>query len=265
MRTDILTNSRVPWSHSQSVVACGLYFTLPFGQMHSRNPIIIEIAGLLGRTPSSLAMKLVNFASLDPEQQARGIRGLSSHSRTDEQVWKEFSSDWEGMTLLSEASLQALQSGRPFNSCPDTVVSVLDANIRTEVELTVKARRMQGVFRKLVLAAYESRCCITGNPIPDLLVASHILPWADFPKERLNPRNGVCLSAHFDRAFDRGLISFDDQIRLTLSPLLRRYLPNDSIESEFVRREGQPLKGPERFAPDPSFFAYHRKSIFRLQ
>ena len=127
--------------------------------------------------------------------------------------------------------LQARQSGRPSNSYPDTVVSDSDANIRTEVERTVKARRMQGVFRKLVLAAYESRCCITGNPIPDLLVASHILPWVDFPKERLNPRNGLCLSAHFDRAFDRGLISFDDKIRLTLSPLLKRYPPNDSIES----------------------------------
>ena len=169
------------------------------------------------------------------------------------------------MTLLREASLQALQSGRPFNSYPDTVVSDSDANIRTEVERTVKVRRMQGVFRELVLAAYESRCCITGNPIPDLLVASHILPWVDFPKARLNPRNGLCLSAHFDRAFDRGLISFDDKIRLTLSPVLKRCPPNDSIESEFFRREGQLLKSPERFAPDPGFFAYHRKNIFRLQ
>lgn len=72
--------ARVPWSHDELVIACGLYFTLPFGQMHSRNPNIIEVAGLLGRTPSSLAMKLVNLASLDPAHQARGVRGLAGHT-----------------------------------------------------------------------------------------------------------------------------------------------------------------------------------------
>src|SRR5579872_1893527 len=104
--------TRVPWSYDELVVACGLYFTLPFGQMHARNPKIVEIAALLGRTPSSLAMKLVNFASLDPEQHARGIRGLAGHSRADEQVWREFSSNWERMSLLSEASLKRFQARR---------------------------------------------------------------------------------------------------------------------------------------------------------
>ena len=82
--------ARVPWSHDELVMACGLYFTLPFGQIHSRNPKIVEVANLLGRTPSSLAMKLVNFASLDPAHQARGVKGLAGHSRGDERVWIEF-------------------------------------------------------------------------------------------------------------------------------------------------------------------------------
>ena len=64
---------RVPWTHDELVIACGLYFTLPFGQMHYRNPKIIEVARLLKRTPSSLAMKLVNLASLDPAHSARGV------------------------------------------------------------------------------------------------------------------------------------------------------------------------------------------------
>jgi putative restriction endonuclease len=95
-------------------------------------------------------------------------------------------------------------------------------------------RTMQGVFRKVVLAAYNSRCCITGNPVDELLVASHILPWSDFPEHRLNPQNGLCLAAHSDRAFDRCLITFDGEMRLVLSPILKRYLPNPAIESEFV-------------------------------
>lgn len=255
--------TRRPWSHDELAVACGLYFSLPFGQMHARNPKIIEIARLLGRTPSSLAMKLVNFASLDPQQRARGIRGLAGHSRADAQVWSEFGANWDEMTLLSEAKLQSLQAAGQRRIASAVGLRNVPDDVPTEDERVVKIRTMQGFFRKVVLAAYGSRCCVTGNPVEDLLVASHILPWSDFPAERLDPRNGLCLAAHFDRAFDRGLVSFDDKARLTLSPALRSYLPNQAIESEFTRREGQPLVCPERFLPDPDFLAYHRSRIFR--
>ena len=89
-------------------------------------------------------------------------------------------------------------------------------------------------------------------------MASHILPWSEFPQHRLNPKNGLCLAAHFDRAFDRHLITFDHELRLVLSPVLKRYLPNPAIESEFVRREGQRLSCPDRFWPDADFLAQHR-------
>jgi predicted restriction endonuclease len=243
------------------VVACGLYFTLPFGQMHARNPQIAEVARLLGRTPSSLAMKVVNFASLDPLQQARGIRGLASHSHADEQVWSEFQSNWHEMAFISEAKLQGLQAAR---SAQATALDTTDLGDHpTEVESTVKVRTMQGFFRKLVLAAYSSKCCVTGNPVRDLLVASHILPWGDFPKERLNPRNGLCLAAHFDKAFDCGLIAFDDRLRLMLSPVMGHYMSSEAIKSEFGQRDGQPLCGSDRFLPDPDFIAYHRTNIFK--
>jgi putative restriction endonuclease len=152
---------------------------------------------LLGRTPSSLAMKLVNFASLDAAQRARGIRGLSRHSRADEKVWGEFQADWDHMTILSEARLHRLQGE---DTAPLAVgEALLGADVPTETKSMVKVRIMQSFFRKAVLAAYNSTCCITGNPVDEILVASHILPWSDFPKERLNPRNGLCLAAHFDR------------------------------------------------------------------
>jgi predicted restriction endonuclease len=128
-----------------------------------------------------------------------------------------------------------------------------------------RAMFQQSFFRKLVLAAYNSKCCITGNPVEDLLVASHILPWSEFPQHRLNPKNGLCLAAHFDRAFDRRLITFDCEMRLVLSPALKRYLPNPAIESEFVRREGQRLTCPDRFLPDADFLAYHRDRMFQVE
>jgi len=71
------------------------------------------------------------------------------------------------------------------------------------------------------------------------------------------------LAAHFDKAFDRGLITFDERLRLVLSPALRRHLPNRALETEFVQREGQALVGPERFGPDREFVRYHRDEIFR--
>ena len=256
--------TRVDWSHDHLLIVCGQYFTLPFGQMHRRNPRIIELARLLGRTPSSVAMKLVNLASLDPAHQARGIKGLPNHTRADESIWREFQTNWNEMSLTSEIRLEELTArdgtvaagAAPPGTPPDFI---------TEVESVVMVRTVQKVFRKVVLAAYNSTCCVTGNPVPELLVASHILPWGAFPSERLNPRNGLCLTAHFDRAFDRGLITLDEKMRLILSPALLQFLPNDALESEFIRREGQPLAQPDRFAPEPGFMAHHRSVIFQRE
>jgi putative restriction endonuclease len=237
--------------------------------MHARNPRIIDVARLLGRTPSSVAMKLVNIASMDPAHQSRGIKGLAGHSRSDEQVWTQFHDNWDEMTILSERKFQNLEAA---SGKPDPNVSVANdyepeaeyvpRDIPTEASATVKVRTAQSFFRKLILAAYNCKCCITGNPVEDLLVASHILPWSDFPQQRLNPKNGLCLAAHFDRAFDRYLIAFDRESRLVVSPELKRHLPNPAIESEFVRREGQRLTFPDRFSPDAEFLEYHRNQMF---
>ena len=213
-------------------------------------------------------MKLVNLASLDPAHRARGIKGLANHTRADELMWEEFQTNWDQMSLACEIKLAELeelivhQPPRPGMADKDLSPEASVDSI-TEVERVVMARTVQKVFRKVVLAAYNATCCITGNPVPGLLIASHILPWSGFPKERLNPRNGLCLTAHFDRAFDLGLITFDEQMRLVLSPALRSYLPNEALESEFVRREGQTLALPDRFAPAPQFIEYHRSAIFR--
>ena len=83
----------------------------------------------------------------------------------------------------------------------------------TEAKASVKVRRGQQFFRQTILNAYGVRCCISGINVPRLLVASHIKPWRDFPKERLDPRNGLCLSSLHDAAFDAGLITLD---KLTL-------------------------------------------------
>lgn len=88
-----------PWNREELIVVFNLYCSMNFGQMHSRNPAIIEMARVIGRTPGSVAMKLVNFASFDPAHQTRGVSGLKGASHADRAIWDEFNSDWEHLPL----------------------------------------------------------------------------------------------------------------------------------------------------------------------
>ncbi len=133
----------------------------------------------------------------------------------------------------------------------------------TESIRTQKVRLAQGFFRRTVLAAYLGRCCISSIPIPELLIASHILPWAFFPEQRTNPCNGLCLSRLHDAAFDEGLITFDEDYRLVLSQRLKDHLPNESLQLNFSSYEGKPLHMPEKFFPDRKFISHHREHIFQ--
>lgn len=263
MRT---TSKGKPWSRDELIVVCNLYFSLPFGQMHSRNPAVVAMARALDRTPGSVAMKLVNFASLDPAHQSRGISGLTGVSRADREIWQEFQGNWAALASESEERLTKLlpvRARRPEKQSRALLPITPAPGRPTEATATVRVRTAQTFFRKVVLAAYDWRCCVTGNPVPELLVASHILPWSQFPKERVNPCNGLCLAAHFDRAFDLGLITFGEDAKLLLSSELRAYLPDESIEREFIPMGGAPLRMPERFRPDEAFLHYHRQKIFQ--
>ena len=81
------------WTRQQLLVAFTLYCRLPFGRLHARNPEIIRIAQAIGRTPSALAMKLTNIASLDPEITSTGRSGLKRTSAADRAMWDEMQND----------------------------------------------------------------------------------------------------------------------------------------------------------------------------
>lgn len=204
-------------------------------------------------------MKLNNLTSLDPEELARGVKGLPGASRLDRQVWQEFHQDWQQLASESEALRENIYSGQATQPS-DTAPAV---EIQTETERTIRVRLAQSFFRRVVLSAYRAQCCVTGNPIAKLLVASHILPWASHPEQRINPRNGLCLSRLHDGAFDQGLIAFDDDYRLILSKRLKDYFTNQNIRDNFAGYEGKPLKMPERFYPDKAFLAGHRDSLYQ--
>ena len=126
---------------------------------------------------------------------------------------------------------------------------------------SVKARVNQDFFRALILDEYRTQCCVSGLNVPEVLRASHIVGWAEDETNRLNPSNGLCLSATYDAAFDRHLISLDEDYRLIFSPSLANYCGNQAFQTQFKAFEGQPIGMPKRFRPDPVFLKRHRAKM----
>jgi hypothetical protein len=257
----------VKWTREHFLIALNLYCKLPFGKLHHRNPIIVATAQRMGRSANSLTMKLCNFASLDPVQQARGIRGLPGATKQDRAMWTEFFAKLPELGAESEQLLHDLftrDEAKEVDLLTRDKVRLMPPVGPTEIQATVKARRGQQFFRQAVLTAYDLRCCVSGIPVPRLLVASHIKPWRDFPADRLNPCNGLCLSTLHDAAFDGGLFTLDDDRRVVLSKHLRDYLPQQALQECFVRFEGQRIRLPDKLAePDPACLAHHREHIFQ--
>lgn len=247
----------VLWTEEQTKKALFLYFQLPFGQLDQRNHEIIALAGELGRTPSAVAMKLANFASLDPKIVESGRKGLTGASALDRKIWNLFHENWTKLIVENGDDvipLDASESGIAQEEEPNFEYSPVDGVTSRRVQ--AEQRLGQSFFRRAVLANFNNSCCITGIFEPKLLVASHISPWnADIPN-RHNPRNGLCLSATFDRAFDAHLMTVTPELKVRISPKL---LNNKSQETcaFFAPYEGKSIRRPTHIAPDLELLEIH--------
>lgn len=259
---------RVKWTRDELLVALNLYHKLTFGQMHSRQPAIMALAGKMGRGPNSLTMKLCNFASLDPALKMRGIKGLSGASALDRTIWSEFHTNLAETAPASEVAFRTLfgaDESKEVEVTPAEGVRVRKVPAGpTEIKATVKIRRGQEYFRQAVLNNFGGQCGVTGLAVRELLIASHILPWGRHEAERLNVRNGLCLSRLHDAAFDIGFITFDDNLRLKLSRGLKAALPQRAVSENFAAYEGKALHLPkDAVLPDEKFLAVHRVDVFQ--
>lgn len=244
------------WNREEHILAFHLYNQIPFGTIHMRNPKIIELAALLGRKIGSVSYKLANFARLDPSLQARGIRGMPRGAKGEEQIWRDFAERPEGLAFES-ARLLAERLGRKIEQVEEIDETELPLH-GIEREALVKLRVNQNFFRKRVLSAYEFRCCVTGLADRPLLVASHIVPWAEDAANRLNPRNGLCLNALHDRAFDRGLMWIESDFVVRLSPKLGEGTKDSNETIGWLRSfDRKRLLLPKKFQPDPTLLAKH--------
>lgn len=178
------------WTRNELILAVNLYCKLPFGRLHRLNPEVINLSTLIGRTPSSVAYKLVNFASLDPSLQARGIKGASNANKLDKEIWKEFFNHWDILPYESEKLLAQFENTtvEQLNHIPEEELPT-EGKVREQI---VKVRVNQSFFRSSILAAYNNTCCITGINQPELLIAGHIRPWGIDEKKQIKPKKRNC-------------------------------------------------------------------------
>jgi putative restriction endonuclease len=249
------------WSRDELILAVNLYCKLPFGKMHKSNAEIIKLAELIGRTPSSIAFKLGNFASFDPTLKERGIKGASNASKLDKEIWDEFYNNWD-VALIESEKLMAKVKNTTIEKLNHVDISDIPKE-GLEKKRLVKTRVNQCIFRTIILATYDNKCCITGISNPELLIASHILPWSKDEKNRMNPMNGLALNALHDKAFEVGLITIDaDTYKIKASPSLNKKGASNSIKQNFLDYEGKEILLPDKFLPDRSFLKVHNESRF---
>ncbi len=250
------------WNRQEVLIAFNLYCRIPFRKISINNPEVQKLAVLLGRTPGSLAKKMFNLAHHDPENMNIGIQGLAHGSREDKQVWDAFHKAPTAVLAQSQVLLERLGKQKPGVIMePEIIWRIKDRE--TARIIRSNSRVGQHLFRQIVLANYHNTCCITGIPIPELLNASHIKPWAEHKDQRLNPANGLALNALHDRAFDRGFITVNpDGYRIEVSDELGEHL-SDPEKLDFINRyNGKPIDKPSRFPPDKDLLDYHHSTIF---
>jgi putative restriction endonuclease len=248
------------WTREELILAFDLYCRVPFKKTKANNPDVIQLARLLERSPASVARKLGNFGSFDPELQRRQIKGLVHAGKLDAEIWDEFNRDWNQLVLEASRLRAKLGAGADLEREVNTAVPVPDG--ASERETIRKTRIHQAFFRDAILSSYEGTCCITGLRIPECLVASHIVPWSVSEQYRTDPRNGLCLSATFDRLFDRGLIAIGEDLEVVVSTRLRK-ADDKKILDMVCRYHGVSIARPRRFLPLPAHLAWHRSNVFQ--
>lgn len=250
------------WTRDELIISLNLYLKLPFGKLHSGTPEIIHLAKLIGRTSSSIAMRLNNFASVDPYHKQRGIGGLPGGRKQVEPIWNEFINNKDELLFESERIL----ADKEHIELEDKFSDVLKGteHLKGEYKIReVKTRVNQNVFRQIVIANYSEKCAITGIDIPDLLVASHILPWSKNEEERLNPENGICLSSLYDKAYDKGYFGINEKFEVVLSNALKKKHKEAYHEKYFAFLSGYKIILPKKYHPNKTFLQFHMDEIFK--
>lgn len=247
------------WSREELLLTLNLYFKISFSKINYRLPEIIKLSKLIERTPSAVALKLVNFARLDPALQSRNISGMKHGAKADAVIWNEYYGNLDKLAFESQ-SIIAEYKKKPMEITSGIETFDLPKEGK-ERESLIKTRVNQQFFRSAILASYENKCCITGLNIPELLIASHIKPWSKDKKNRMNLSNGLCLNPLHDKAFDSGLITITSDYKVLLSKRIHK-ITNSPAKDFLISFADKKITLPYKYQPDIKFLEYHNDVIF---
>lgn len=252
--TELQYGSR--WTEDESILAFDLYCRIPFKSTKSNNPAVQELARLIRRTPASVARKLGNFGSFDPELRSKEITGLTHASKLDRLVWDKFHADWNELVWAAD------KIRRRLHVADKQMPRLAQPSGSSEAIRATKQRIHQSFFRDAVLSSYGGICCVTGVSIPQCLIASHIIPWSQSEELRTNPTNGLCLSATFDRLFDAGLMTVTPELIIRFASVVieSRNLVNREL---LCRYHDRPIRRPNRFVPAVENLNWHYENCFK--
>lgn len=211
----------------------------------------------MARSPAGVAQKLGNFGAFDPELKRKNISGLGHGSKLDREIWDEFHNDW-GKLVAAADRLRIKLSG--------SEKSVGEFQLQTpagpsERVATVRQRVHQAFFRDAVLSSYEETCCVTGICVVECLVAGHIVPWSVDEKLRADPTNGLCLTATFEKLFDRGLMTIEADLTVKVSQQVLKD-KNEAVRKLIAVHHQRAIRRPARFLPRERHLKWHRENIF---
>lgn len=248
------------WTREQLIMALNVYCKIPFKDVKESHPIIQKYAPLIGRTTTALKMKVGNFGRFDPVLRAKGIVGLSNGSKADEVIWNEFWGDSEKLAYESER-LFAERKGKTIEDFAGLNMENLPKG--EEREALVRLRVNQGFFRTTVLTSYLNRCCITGVSNFELLEACHISSWKDDIQNRTNPKNGLCMTPTFHRAYDKYLMAITPDYEIAISEQMIEGANDVQTQHYLAGLQHKKMLMPEKFAPDVELLAQHYETYVK--
>lgn len=242
--------TRNTWTDEEMILSLDLYYKLPFDRLNQHTPEVRKLAALIGRTPGSVALRLVNYAACDPEIVNSGRKGMISGIGKCKPYWNRYANNTEALFLQAE-NIKAAMLAKPIEE-------VLQLNssdfVGKEKDVVIKQRINQNSFRAIILANYNEQCAISRCCIPQLLIASHIVPWSEDTNNRLNPTNGICLSPLYDKAFDKGYIGIrPNDYTVIISKELKNYKKHIFYQNCFAPIEDKPIMLPNKHNPNPDF------------
>lgn len=130
-------------------------------------------------------------------------------------------------------------------------------NAKAEINI----RLGQSKFRKGVLKNFGNKCALTEISELSLITASHIVPWSHKKDFRGDISNGICLYIEYDAFFDKGFISFTDNLETIIASDTSKF--SNKLKENLQLIGGKQLRQPLNKPINKEYLKYHRTNIFK--